>query len=328
MGIDVFGEKNVEGSSAADQMMVAELEFVSALASHSCAFRFRGVASLSHLSSFIEQGRAALEAATSAAVFLLTSSLSFSFYVLFAACAPSTTLPYVPTLGAVFYFQLLLPLVGLSMTLTRGGEQLMKKVPPKNDCTQTFAPKEGYLLYGIVFLKALMAALFPQLLWLIAFGELVIEFEPDLVQSSCGVADSWIDVIRCDALRNYSGPARVSAGIAVFAVFVVTWLVTSISFVSRFEPITVQKPWESNITWVVCVTIAVLITGLAAGLSTEAGTGSALPWYFYFISVLIPILCLAWNELCKKEEAKREIRAEKLRRLQFETRLGMWSPKN
>ncbi|KAL7555548.1 hypothetical protein ACA910_013029 [Epithemia clementina (nom. ined.)] len=341
VGIDVLGDKNAcyleETSlpradtatvSPADRMAMAELEFVSAIASHSCAFRFRGVGSLSQLSSLIEQGRAALEATTSAGVFLLSSSLSFSFFVLFAACASSTTLPYVPAIGAVVYLQILLPIIGLSMALTKGGEETMTQVPPKNDSSQPFGPKEGFFLYEMLLLKSLMLAVPPQLLQLIAFGELVIAFEPDLVQTQCNQADRWYNVIRCEALKEYSGPARISAGIAVFAVFVMSSIVTSASFVSRFEPIKEGKlPWERNFAWLGAVLFSVVITIIAAILATEKGTAAALPWYFYIISIVIPVICLIWNEYWKEKEAKREIRAEKLRRLQFETRLGAWSPK-
>ena len=62
-------------------------------------------------------------------------------------------------------------------------------------------------------------------------------------------------------------------------------------------------------------------------LAVTDGTARALPWYYYVFCILNPILCFAWNELCKSVDAKAERRAEKLRRLQFETRLGAFSPK-
>lgn len=351
VGIDVLGDKNTcyfeenncgttssadstsrsSSPTTEDRMATAELEFVSAIASHSCAFRFRGVGSLSQLSSLIEQGRASLEAATSACIFLLSSSLSFSLFVLFAACSPSTSLPFVPSLGAVVYLQLLQPIIAMSMAFTKGGEDAMSRVPPKNDSTQPFGHRDGFFLYEMLLLKSLMLSLPPQLLHLIAFGELVIHFEPDLVESKCDGADRWYQVIRCDALKEYSGPARISSGIAVFAVFVMSSVVTSASFVTRFESIKGRRklPWEQydNHVWLGAVVVASVITVVAAILSTERGTASVLPWYFYVIAVCIPILCLIWNAYWKEKEAKREIRAEKLRRLQFETRLGAWSPK-
>lgn len=79
--------------------------------------------------------------------------------------------------------------------------------------------------------------------------------------------------------------------------------------------------------WLISLGFAAIVTGVVASVTVEDGTGSALPWYFYLVAVFLPFLSVVFNEYCKKFEQKREIRAEKLRRLQFETRLGAWSPK-
>ena len=106
---------------------------------------------------------------------------------------------------------------------------------------------EVFQEYSDTVLAICMAHL--QLLHLIAFGELVIHFKVDLVKSECGGADKWFKVIRCGALKDYSGPARISAGIVVFSVFVMSSVVSSISFVKRFEPMPMHPPWEHNFTW-------------------------------------------------------------------------------
>jgi hypothetical protein len=190
------------------------------MASHSCAFRFRGAESLVHISSIIAQGRASLEAAIAAGVFLVASCLSFSFFVLFSACAPSTTIPFVPAVGAVLYLQIVLPSIGMTMAMNNGNAEAMKRVPEKNDQSVIFSRNEGWRMYQMIVLKAIPPALLPQLLHFIAFGELVMHFDPDLVSSGCPGATSWVDVVRCDALKDYSGVARTSSGVLVLAEFV------------------------------------------------------------------------------------------------------------
>jgi hypothetical protein len=207
---------------------------------------------------------------------------------------------------------------------------LTQKVPPKNDSKITFRRKEGYQLYKMVILKAVPPALLTQLLHLISFGELVLYFEPELVVASCGAtigSTKWVDVIRCDALKDYSGPARSSSGILVFSVFALSSILTSTTFVDRFEPMMDQVPWELNPTWALAVLVAVVILAVYAAIATDDGVGSALPWYFYVLSFVIMLLCIIWNEAWKRVECRHERRAEKVRRLQFETRLGAWSPK-
>jgi magnesium-transporting ATPase (P-type) len=332
VGIDVLSEA-VEGGShfpekvSSTRVLPSEVEFVSAMASHSCAFRFRGAESLVHISSIIAQGRASLEAAIAAGVFLVASCLSFSFFVLFSACAPSTTIPFVPVVGAVLYLQIILPSIGMTMAMNNGNAEAMKRVPEKNDQSVIFSRNEGWRMYQMIVLKAIPPALLPQLLHFIAFGELVLHFDPDLVSSGCPGATSWVDVVRCDALKDYSGVARTSSGVLVLAEFVFCTIIASAAFVQRFNSSWEHPPWRGNRAWVWAVISVATLTCIYAGLGVEKGTGGALPWYWYLLAVTMPWICLVWNESFKPAEAKPVRRSEKLRRLQFETRLGAWSPK-
>ena len=305
----------------------AELELVSAISSHACAFRFRGVSSLSHLSAIIEQGRASLESVSAGVVFFLASSLSLSFFVLLTVCTPSTTIPHVPILGVVIFLQIVVPFLGFSMAFSDTPPNAMKEVPPKNDTKVTFGKKEGLKLYQTLILKSIPPAVFCQLLHLITFGELIISFEPSLVTEKCSGADSWVDVIRCHALKDYSGAARISSGVIVFGIFALTTILLSSTYIDRFDPILESKPWKRNHAWPV-VAIALTIGTVAVTVNAvHEKSGSSLPWYFYLISISVPFGCVAWNEYWKKLERRVEVRSEKLRRLQFETRLGAWSPK-
>lgn len=331
VGIDVLSEAvshpPSEERRSSTHVLPSEVEFVSAMSSHSCAFRFRGAESLVHLSSIIAQGRASLEAAIAAFIFLVASSLSFSLFVLFSSCAPSTTIPFVPAFGAALFLQIALPSIGLTMAMNKGDEEAMQRVPEKNDQSVIFSRNEGWRMYQMIILKAIPPALLPQLLHLIAFGELVLHFDPDLVSSGCPGATGWVDVVRCDALKDYSGVARTSSGILVWAEFVFCTIIASATFVQRFTSSVEHPPWRGNQAWLWAVTVLTVLTCLYVGVGVEKGTGSALPWYWYMLAVTMPWICLVWNESLKPVEAKHVRRSEKLRRLQFETRLGAWSPK-
>lgn len=335
VGIDVLTERlddlpssrlNCFAERPTQYVSPLEVEFASAIASHSCAFRFRGIKSLSHLSDIIEQGRSSLDAAISAAIFLIAGCLAFSFFILLSVCTASITLPYVPVLGSVIYLLILLPGMGLALALSDGDSDTMQRVPPKNDQNITFGRNEGRRLYSMVALKAIPPAVLPQILYLIAFGELVIAFDPQVL-NDCPGATSWVDVIRCDALRDYSGPARISSGILVWAEFVFCIAIISSGFVHRFITVKAQPPWDHNTAWVFIVIAVLVVTTIYVSVAVEDGTASALPWFYYLLAVVMPFLCLIWNECLKLEDGKQERRAEKLRRLQFETRLGAWSPK-
>jgi hypothetical protein len=191
----------------------------------------------------------------------------------------------------------------------------------------TFGRKEKVTFYTAVLLKALLPAVLPQVLHLIAFGELLIALEPDLVEAKCPGSMAWVDIVRCDGMKGYSGRARMTSGTLVFVEFVVCIVVSSAGFVHRFLPVAEQLPWTRNQAWLVVSSVAAVSAVLYGVLTSAVGTAAALSWYFYAIAVISPILCLIAVEFGKRPEQRLEIRAEKLRRLQFETRLGAWSPR-
>jgi len=211
--------------------------------------------------------------------------------------------------------------------MTDGDIDTMKRVPPKNDKSLTFGRNEKSMFYSMVVAKALLPAVLPQILHLIAFGELVIDFEPDLVDVLCPGASTWVDIVRCEGLKDYSGPAKTSAGSLVFGQFALCMFIASAGFVNRSFGLMEGKPWISNFVWLVCNFIVIGLMILYVSLTTEEGTAAALPWYYFVIAATTPFLCLAGVEGCKRPEIKQQQRAEKLRRLQFETRLGAWSPR-
>jgi magnesium-transporting ATPase (P-type) len=313
-------------------LLPSEVIFSSAISAHFCAFRLRGVASMEHMPTILAQGRASLAAATSSAIFLLSGCLSFTLYVLLSACSVSTAVPHVPIVGAFLYLQVILPLVGLPMAMSDAEGRCMQQVPPKNDVSVTFGKKEGKTFYLVSLLKCLPPAVFPQLLYLIAFGEFMIEQEPELLELRCGSnfqPGDWASVIRCTGISDYSGPAKDSAVALSLGELIFCMIVTSASFVYRTLPIFEEPPWRRNHLWVACLGVAIAVLAGYLSLTVEPrGSLATMPWYYFLLAVVVmPLGCVVWDEYLKRPERHVLDRAEKLRRLQYETRLGMWSPK-
>ena len=321
--------RDILNKTAYNKVLPAEVTFVSSISAHSCVFRLKGATASSHIPSIIAEGRAALEAAVAAVLFYVSACLSFSFYMLFCLFAVSTAVPIVPILAAVCYLLFFLPILGFSLAWSDPDKDSMNRVPPKNDQAVTFGRNERGRLFTSGVLKAMLPAVLPQLLHLIAYGEFMIKFEPELVQTLCSgsiSAGDWAKLVRCEALKDYSGVARTSAGSFAFAELILCTIVASATYVHGTIPVLELPPWRGNRVWAYSVLLGLLVL-VAILLATEEGSFSALPWYFYVLALLIPPICLAWNELWKRTDRRHELRAEKLRRLQFETRLGMWSPK-
>jgi magnesium-transporting ATPase (P-type) len=332
VGVDILTEcipSNMPDRPNRNTILPSEIAFVSAISSHQCAFRVKGISATAYLPTIIAQGRASLEAATSATMYMVSGCLSFSFYVLFCTFTVGTVVPFVPLIGSVMILQVILPIVGLTIAMGDLAPGSMKRVPPKNDQSVVFGRKEGKAIYQTALLKALPPAALPQLLYLIIFGEFIIEMEPDLATAcseSIGKGD-WTQIVRCEGLKDYTGPARISAGALSLAELALCVVVASAAFVYRTEPMLENSPFRRNHIWCYSLVVSVFIIGGFVGASLEPGLFWSLPWYYYIMAVFLPFLCLAWDEFWKRTERSHYNRAEKLRRLQFETRLGMWSPK-
>lgn len=306
-----------------NSLLPSEIVFISAISAHTCAFRLRGVESIAYMPTILAQGRAAFEAATASALFLLSGCLSFGLFTLFGVCSISTIMHLPEVTGAFLSLQVILPLLALPMTMSDADKECMARVPPKNDLSIVFGKNVGRTVFTMAILKALPPAVFPQLLYLIALGELLIYHEPDLVQSACGQkleAGDWPFAIRCDGLEGYVGVARRSAVTVTLGSYLLCLVVSSAGFVHRRLPLLQEAPWKRNAMWVSAVSVAVLVVSLYLGLAMGDESFVALPWYFYLLGATIPFLCLVWVEYLKRTERALLDRAEKLRRLQFETR--------
>jgi len=307
-------------------LLAAEINFASSIASRSCAFRLREVRLIGHLSSIIEEGRAAFDAAVAASIFVLYGFVTYAMYVLFAVCTPSVVIPFLSTFGSVCFLQITLPFLGFSIAMGRGDVDIMSRVPAKNDAASVHARKQQRQACLAIVLKALPPAILPQLLHMPVFGELILALDPDEVEQHCAGSNHWVQIVRCHGLREYTGHARVIAGVLTLLTMVLCVTVSSAGFLSKLELLQQQNPVKRNAVWCFTVTILIAMVTLYFVLSVHTEL-SALSWYIHVLTGTLPFFCLAWVELVKMAERKLEIRLEKLRRLQFETRLGAWSPK-
>ena len=322
-----------------------EVEFVSSMVAHNCAFILKGTWSMEFLPDIIATGRAALDATTSGALFVVYGGLSLGFLVVLCPCTVAAAIPYIPALGVIAYLLLVLPVIGLTMSWTDAQEDSMSSVPPKNDESIVFGRGDGRRLYFNLLLRAFLPAVGAQFLYLIALGELLAKVESSFMEKECdmpplsqggysilGGGSNWIHAIRCPALRYYSGVARIWAGTLMLVHLMVCVVLCSAGFVYRFRSLHEEPPWHRNYCWFYSSTIFLLVIAIYAVVSMNGGRSApvvarALPWYFYLLFVVFPLLWIAAGEVIKFYHQRHEKRSRTLRRLQFETKLGMWSPK-
>ena len=127
-------------------------------------------------------------------------------------------------------------------------------------------------------------------------------------------------IIRCEALRDYSGPAIAAAGSVTLAALAICTCMTSASYVFRTESIHSEPPWKQNHLWLGTLALSFVLVSLYLFLVLEEGSMAALSWFFYVLFLLAPLTCLYLCETIKKRDQKLDKRAAMMRRLQFETR--------
>ena len=330
-GEEVAADNTIGRNYSRASVLPDETLFVSSIVAHSCILNLRGTAAISHVPDIIASGRAALDSSSVAGLYATTGYVSYAFMVLFCPFSATTSIPFVPALGSLLFLQFLLPSLGLSLAATDPDKQSMDRVPPKNDESIVFARGEGRRLFQHTCIRALIPAIAAHFVHLIGFGSLMLHFERAfLFAGDCGALSgglNWRNVARCDAVRQYSGPVKDWAGSLMLAELALCVVVLSASFLSRTEFIKDKNPWRSNRLWGWGLFASLLLIVFYLVATLDNGVWGALPWYFYIVAIIMPPLGLLASEFVKKSDQWQENRAEKLRRLQFETRLGMWSPK-
>lgn len=297
------------------------VQLVSSVSSHSCAFRLPEPPNSKQFWSIIMKSRSALKGATAAGVFLAIGSISLSLYVLLTACMP--LLPAVPILCASFYLQLILPCIGLSLCFTDSDVAAMKQVPPKNDGMSS-SRKESITFFCLTAGNALLPALLPQFLHLIVLGSA----RSVLGEMSCLDSKGWAEGVRCRAESSAEeDDLWLLSGIAVFIAFLINITMVSAGCMHRFSSFLNYTAWTWNGFWLVTVILTMAVLFGVMFSPTIADVRLMMPWYAYLFAAASPFICLGTIEALKTVAIRQEARAEKLRRLQFETRLGAWSPR-
>jgi hypothetical protein len=308
-----------------NQLTHEDISFVCAVVSHSCVFKLSGDHFLTCMPKILNRGRAALDAGISSVLFSFTSYISFSMLTAFCSITISTAVPCPPGFGAVLLLYVLIPLLSISLCFTSPDKQCMDRVPPKNDSNVTFAHGERLRLFISSLGKALLPAIASHILYLWSFAQIVLKTDAQFLSDHCGInmlGASPIILIRCDALKFYSGPAKFLAECIMLLEFALCLTIYSSSFLYRTAIVTSVNPWRINHVWSLTMLFSI-------GLILLLGSGAFpfMSWSIFVAAMILPILSLVICETIKRKEMWYLKRSDTFRRLQFETKLGMWSPK-
>ncbi|KAG1705284.1 hypothetical protein DVH05_004215 [Phytophthora capsici] len=360
-GVHAFFDKSIPQGKELPVFSDEDAQFSHILNTLACAFRLKsvrddagtamdaddatsgGTASVTHLIELIRLGRRMLTNFHQMNSFIFVSQLFIATLILASYCVP---FPHVPQLSCASIFWLLwvlVPVLSLSMLASASEKGIMKKTPRKNE---EFEMEEELPRLVAYFLCRHL----PSVLLCISVFECLLGFS--LEASSVADPSSfegkfqgfrWMDFVMDNELvtmrpRPVAVEAAVDRAEAGMLLMIGVCIVTSsCGYLYRCESMFNLSPFR-NIMWVgaasLLLTLQFLLSSLRArfvgadGVTLWHFVSQSVPWTFWLVVLGVwPLMILGVDEAIKTHDKRHLVRYNKFLRMQFDTRLGMWSPK-
>lgn len=348
-----FDEKLPKGKEL-PMLSYDDMEFSHILNTLACSFRIRSndsngdgntdpgdnaAPSLTHLIELIRLGRCVLTNFRQMIAFIFVSQLFLATLILASYVVPFPLVPQLSCASIFWLLWVLVPAVSLSMLASGSEKNVMKQTPRKNEEIELQEDLPRLAAYFVV--RHLPSALVSILVF-----ECLLGFSLEASREQLGdeyVAYTWIDfIMRNSTILARPRPPAVDAAVnraeaGMLLVIGFSIVASSCGYLHRCESIFSMSPlrnriWLGTCALVVCVQLVISV--LRAGI--EGGDGfslwwfvsSIVPWLFWLLALIVwPLTVIAVDEVAKAHDRRHMTRYYKFLRMQFDTRLGMWSPK-
>ena len=279
------------------------MKFATEVITGDCFFNME-LSSLPHLHDIIASSRASLEAAISAIQFATTCGLSLGVLCFLCLCAPNSPDVFLDGGGAILYLFLLVPALTVGISFSVGDNNSMRRCPVKDDPATVFSGRNELAKRSLgVLSRAVMNAAG-------SFAVGLLATIGDGGKDGRAAAMILLELSLCTTLGAFGSLHRAD----------VFWV--EIGWIYPNPNIVFLGVTAVSLTICLVITLAVVEPSKVGG----EGAGSAALWPIFSIW---PLLTLITGEVIFKKGIEKVIfdRAALLRRLEFETRLGMWSPR-
>jgi magnesium-transporting ATPase (P-type) len=299
---------------------------------------------VAHLIELIRLGRRMLTNFHQMNTFIFVSQLFIATLILASYAVP---FPHVPQLSCSSIFWLLwvlVPALSLSMLASASEKGIMKKTPRKNE---EFEMEEELPRLVAYFAGRHL----PSTLMAIAVFECLLGFslqasnaaDPFVLGEGRFREFRWMDfVLDNDLVTMRPRPSAVQAAVdraeaGMLLVIGLCIVTSSCGYLYRSASIFKVSPFR-NIMWTttaaVLLCFQLVLSVLRAGIVGADGVtlwdfvSKSVPGIFWLAVVGVwPLVVIGVDEAIKTHDKRHLIRYNKFLRMQFDTRLGMWSPK-
>ncbi|KAG7379218.1 hypothetical protein PHYPSEUDO_008869 [Phytophthora pseudosyringae] len=366
-GVHAFFDKSIPHGKELPIFSDEDVQFSHILNTLACAFRLKsapddqekqssnstdskddattgGTASVAHLIELIRLGRRMLTNFHQMNTFIFVSQLFIATIILASYAVPFPHVPQLTCASIYWLLWVLVPALSLAMLASASEKGIMKKTPRKNE---EFEMEEDLSRLVAYFVGRHV----PSVLLSIAVFECLLGFS---LQAS-NVADPnafgigkfhgfrWTDFVLDNKLVTLRPrPAVVAAAVdraeaGMLLIIGICIVTSSCGYLYRCESIFKLSPFR-NIMWVTtaCALLCLqfFLSMLRAGIVGADGVtlwhfvSQSVPWAFWVVTLGVwPLVIMGIDEAIKTHDKRHLVRYNKFLRMQFDTRLGMWSPK-
>ncbi|RHY31440.1 hypothetical protein DYB32_003494 [Aphanomyces invadans] len=260
--------------------------------------------------------------------YIFVMQLFVATVVLFSYVLP---FPEVASLGCMSILWLLwvvVPAVSLSLLSSPPDKHIMTRTPRKNETSAWSDDAARLAVYFLV--RYVPSAVFVNFVFQFIFG-LSLQYRAKAAAVDPDSHSWWYYANGGPDLFVHPRPRAIMAALdraEAFLLLAMGWfcIFSSISHHYRSYSIFSESPFRNHSQQVGAS------VWRAGGLVGDDGVSLEsfvvfIPWYFWLALGVWPLLVLLVDELAKQHDHRLLIRYYKFLRMQFDTRLGMWSPK-
>ena len=322
------------------ELSVADLEFNDALIGLSCditlpsnTHRRRGH-SLRATLDLVQEGRRLLLNICQLMAFSISVT---STLVLFMICSQILPIRVPPTFHStnVFWIQILMTMfVSLPMLAFGADPNTLTQPSCKNNADEIDHTSARRCVF-FVAARTIPTVLFCTVVALWAFGAYLLQ-EESIENLPCTIDNKidWWDLFWCDDIesgRYQTSVKNAHVASEALTTFAVIWALTwqSAGYAYRTASIFSMSPL-SNSVWVIGAFFTLLFQALHTTIRIRLFTKKTIswvPWKLWLLIFTWPAISLAIGERVKAEDARKHNLHLNFLRLDFSTRLGMYSPR-
>ncbi|KAF0683095.1 Aste57867_24783 [Aphanomyces stellatus] len=315
----------------------ADMELSQMLNTLTCSFTVRNFghkrASPMILVDLIRLGRHMLTNFVQLVHYIFVMQLYVATVVFFSYVLPFPEVASLGCLSILWLLWVVVPSLSLSLLSSPPDKHIMTRTPRKNEPE---AWQEDVVRLSIYFLfRYVPSAIFVNLIFQFIFG-LSLQFTDGPTDKSW-----WFFTSQGPKMYLHPRPPAIMAALdraEAFLLLAMGWfcIFSSMTHLYRSESIFMESPFRNRPWMATCVVLFFLQIGvsvLRAGGATGVDTLSTwafvqhVPWYFWLALLVWPLVAVLVDEIAKRHDHHLLVRYYKFLRMQFDTRLGMWSPK-